>query len=314
MKSEFIQYLLTKKCGSIVTHPDGSSEAYLKLTTDDVNSILQYNTINRNLATRRVREFANIFNDGQWDPKISKMHLSQNLRLLDGQHRLEGFVTSNVPESVFQFVLNSNESDIHKIDVGISRSSLQVGQIDLRIHGNHQDVSLFTNAKPTLNVLSYVLTHREFPDGAERLLTWFDALKDELKNTYDIFSKFKLRGDRNLPMKMSVSASMVALQLLYPKVEEDLKKIAHYMMNGFNEDDRYDTYLAIAYRAHLQFKGQAGNQETRKKFYLMDLLMFDRYIQKNNRLSQKYTDDRAKDEMDQLNKTVNDNLKELGLE
>lgn len=92
------------------------------ITPDDARKILEKNTSNRPLNLRRVEGLVDVLRKNLWALNGDAIRLAKDGTLLDGQHRLQAVVNSDI--SIRTVVFLNAEYDIFKtIDIGKKRST-----------------------------------------------------------------------------------------------------------------------------------------------------------------------------------------------
>jgi hypothetical protein len=93
----------------------------LNITPDIAKVLLSENQMNRPVCLKRVKSYAEMMNNGDWELNGQTIVFAENGRLLDGQHRLNAVIKSGktIPMLV---VRGTDEKTMHTLDRGKGRT------------------------------------------------------------------------------------------------------------------------------------------------------------------------------------------------
>lgn len=123
------------------------------VTPKKAEQLLKMNTDNRNLNERKLREYVDSMNRGQWRLNGSSISISESKKLLDGQHRLTAVIKSNTSQS-FVLVHNLKDEVFTTIDTGKNRNASDA----LKILGK-----TYTTSRATLATKIIIWNRTETP-------------------------------------------------------------------------------------------------------------------------------------------------------
>jgi hypothetical protein len=129
------------------------------ITPDIAKLMLKQNYCNRTLRKQVVQIYADAIKEGKWHPDTTEtIKVAVNNRILDGQHRLEAIVLSNIPTLMY-VSFNLPVDAVTNIDTGAKRSSKDI--FDLYGISNSQQLTavlreylLYTVAPDSINHLN----------------------------------------------------------------------------------------------------------------------------------------------------------------
>ncbi len=123
---------------------------------------LQNNTKNRPMDEKRVKQYASDITRNSWKKNGETIKLSEDGRLIDGQHRLAAIVRAN--KSIETFVVMGLEEEVFDtIDTGRARNKSDV----LAISGYTHSVTLAATLALLDGYYSKALPKRFYPTNAE---------------------------------------------------------------------------------------------------------------------------------------------------
>jgi hypothetical protein len=92
--------------------------------------LLKGNVANRTLTKSKVNKYATDMRSGNWVADTAEcIKISHNMRLLDGQHRLQAIVESNTRVQMF-IAYNVPEIAMNNIDTGFSRTTKNIFELN----------------------------------------------------------------------------------------------------------------------------------------------------------------------------------------
>lgn len=173
------------------------NEIAINLVTIDpkaAKKMLEGNHNNRNLNKKTVQKYASAIERGDWQLNGETIKLSENGRLLDGQHRLQAVIEASRPIKTY-VAYNIDEDSFKTIDVGKKRA----GSDALKIHGCEKYLTLkaaslriihcLLNGSGTSLTMSHAITNTE-------IIELYESLEDcdyelnragKLKNAISLF-------------------------------------------------------------------------------------------------------------------------------
>lgn len=125
---------------SLCGHPQC---AIVTITPEIATELLTLNfTRNRNMSATRITQYANAIKNGEWGLSTDAIGISKSGYLINGQHRLNAVMESNIPT---QFIVLTGIPDdsVYYLDGGLARSiasQLRIANED-KLYGNNTAVA-----------------------------------------------------------------------------------------------------------------------------------------------------------------------------
>jgi hypothetical protein len=163
------------------------------ITPSIAKSMLEKNTNNRNCSTKTVLVYSNSMKKGLWkEDTFEVIKISKSGRVLDGQHRLQAVVKSNM-EINFHIAYDVDDSVFDVLDTGKKRNASDVFKINNVKNSNviPSMIQLYFSLKNNFNVRSTQLTksNSELIFIYEENSTFWDMVGTKSLTWYHNFSK-----------------------------------------------------------------------------------------------------------------------------
>lgn len=114
----------------------------VQITAKKAEELLAKNGVNRPLSLKRVTRYADAMRKGQWQLNGEPIIVSENGRLMEGQHRLSAVIESGV-ESIPMYVITGTSEDTFKtLGSGAARTAADWFKIRGETHYAHLAATL----------------------------------------------------------------------------------------------------------------------------------------------------------------------------
>lgn len=210
----------------------------------------------RGVRARHVEALARDMGDGRWRSTMDPLRLDEELRVIDGQHRLLAIIKSGTTQKFLVAILNDPEA-FYAIDQGIVRSL--------------NDIRTTLGKKVISRTISgaILLEHRGFSasrqqkllskEDTDRVLDAFPFM-DEVVELYRVGKKAKIYGVG------SMAAAIAAMRVNKPEAMKFFSSVFSLtsLIDGVESPQAYVLYL------FLQSSRQEGAGRTTGEHYILE--------------------------------------------
>jgi hypothetical protein len=213
------------------------------ITPEQASELLKANTNNRKMKTRRVNELVRAIKNGEWAFNGDAIRITNDGRLIDGQHRLAAIAAAGVPVKTVMF-RGATDDDQLTIDLGAKRTFSDV----LTMNGEKYALQLAAVTRAyTVYKMTGSIRHQGTEDAttlsAIELLRVLDQ-NPELRKSAHIAAD--LRGS----FKMTPSVIGVAHRVLTEIDADDAAWFFSHLRSGTGLADDDRSYAVLKLREH----------------------------------------------------------------
>jgi hypothetical protein len=213
---------------------------------------------NRDIERRRVAKYVSDMITGKWEVHGGGLQFNRQGQLIDGQHRLEAVIESNVTVD-FMVTFGVEDKAIIAIDEGRPRSNLDVARI-LGLEGVNKQI---------MSIASYLLEYRGVKDKRSRS-DFLQYVQTHAEALEFVSSRLSARGLVKAPIGAAIVRAYYSCRQNPEKIARLERFIALFQMSvvdiasaGIPDSDN----AALALRGFIDASSQKNTGSFRKQMY-----------------------------------------------